>query len=335
MRKGIATLACAAIALAMASGGALAEWKPDRPINIIVPWGAGGSTDQMVRVVAGEIEAALGQKVIVVNQPGAAGAIGTKNALDAPRDGYTWTAGAAKDLGTYIVTDTLKTKIQDWNLYLTMAVVEIFSVNPKQPYKTMAEFIDGLKAEKGQLTVSTSGTHSSSFAAMEALAATAGIKYTNVSYDGGNPSVLACVAGEVAATPNPGPEAAEMIRAGKLRPLAAASDVPLEIQGYKAKIPPVTDTVPTFPVTSNYFGIWAPKGIPQEVVDTMNKIWAEKIGQSAALQKFASQKAVAVTPFTGEEAQKRVMPAVSTFAWQMWEGKKATVRPDTVGIPKP
>src|SRR4051812_8672199 len=77
------------------------QWKPSRPINLIVPWAAGGSTDQVTRVAAAEMEKALGQTIVIVNQPGASGAIGTKSALDAPKDGYTWTAGAAQDLGTY------------------------------------------------------------------------------------------------------------------------------------------------------------------------------------------------------------------------------------------
>ena len=88
--------------LASAAGAASAQnWKPTRPINLIVPWAAGGSTDQVTRVTAAELEKALGQTIVIVNQPGASGAIGTKSALDAAKDGYTWTAGAAQDLGTY------------------------------------------------------------------------------------------------------------------------------------------------------------------------------------------------------------------------------------------
>ena len=102
---------------------ASAQWTPNKPITIIVPWAAGGSTDQVTRVTAAELEAPLGQKVVIVNQPGASGSIGTKNALEAPKDGYTWTAGAAQDLGTYVVLGMLDTKIADWHLYLTVANV--------------------------------------------------------------------------------------------------------------------------------------------------------------------------------------------------------------------
>src|SRR5690606_32932468 len=92
-------------------------WQPDRPINIVVPWAAGGSTDQVTRVMAAELEEALGTSVVVVNQPGASGSIGTTNVLNADMDGYTWAAGAVRDLGTYAVLDMLDTSVEDWHLY--------------------------------------------------------------------------------------------------------------------------------------------------------------------------------------------------------------------------
>ena len=115
--------AVAAAAVLTMVGSAAAQnypWKPERPITIIVPWAAGGSTDQVTRVAAVEIEKALGQKVVIVNQPGASGSIGTKSALEAAKDGYTWTAGAAKDIGTYAVSGLLDTKFSDWRLYLSV-----------------------------------------------------------------------------------------------------------------------------------------------------------------------------------------------------------------------
>ncbi|MGH2690496.1 MAG: tripartite tricarboxylate transporter substrate-binding protein, partial [Actinomycetota bacterium] len=171
------------VALLAAAAPASADWKPTKPITIIVPWAAGGSTDQVTRVAAGELEAALGQKVVVVNQPGAAGSIGSKATLEAPKDGYTWTAGAAKDLGTYIVTGMLDTRIQDWHLYLTVANVEVFSVNPNTPYQDLPAFVAALKEKPGQIAVGTAGVVSSGFAAIEALANATGTKYKHVTYD--------------------------------------------------------------------------------------------------------------------------------------------------------
>ena len=119
-----------------------ADWKPVRPINLIVPWAAGGSTDQVTRATAAELEPVLGQKIVIINQPGASGSIGTKSALDAPKDGYTWTAGAAQDLGAYETLGLLATRITDWNLFLNVANVQVISVNANSPYKTVKELLD-------------------------------------------------------------------------------------------------------------------------------------------------------------------------------------------------
>ena len=167
LAAGAAAILCVAVA---APAFAQATWKPTKPITIIVPWAAGGSTDQVTRVTAAEIEKALGQKVVIVNQPGASGSIGTKNALEAPKDGYTWTAGAAQDLGTYEVLGMLDTKIGDWALFLNVANVSTLAVNPNTPYKTAAELIDAMKAKPGQISVATAGVNSSGHSAMEAIA---------------------------------------------------------------------------------------------------------------------------------------------------------------------
>jgi len=103
--------------VAFASGGE-GVWKPSKPITVIVPWGAGGSTDQITRILAGELEGKLGQKIVIVNQPGGSGSVGTKTALDAKRDGYTWTAGMIGDLGTYALKGFLDTKMEDWHYIL-------------------------------------------------------------------------------------------------------------------------------------------------------------------------------------------------------------------------
>src|SRR5512138_2980134 len=123
----------AALSLAVL-GTAHAQWKPAKPITIIVPWAAGGATDQVTRLAAAEIEPALGQKIVVVNQPGGAGSIGTKSVMEAAKDGYTWTAGAAKQLGTYPLLGMLNSKLDDFHLYLSVTNVSIVSVNPSMPY---------------------------------------------------------------------------------------------------------------------------------------------------------------------------------------------------------
>jgi tripartite-type tricarboxylate transporter receptor subunit TctC len=310
------------------------QWKPNKPITIIVPWAAGGSTDQVTRITAAELEKHLGQKVVIVNQPGASGSIGTKNALEAAKDGYTWTAGAAQDLGVYRALGMLETNLADWHLFLSVANVPLVGVNPSTPYKSMKDLLDAMKAKPGQITVATAGVTSGGHNAMEAIARAAGVQYRHVTYDGGNPAVVATVAGETQVTTQLAVEQAEMIRGKRIRPLAVVSDKPLELEGFGA-IEPLTRTIPQMKIPTNYFGIFIPRGVPQEVVATVERVWGGEIARSAALQKYATSRGALFAPSSGEQAQKAAMPAVQANAWLLHAGGKTKAAPDTVGIPKP
>ena len=254
-----------ALGLTSAASAQNYPWKPDKPITLIVPWAAGGSTDQVSRVAAAEIEKALGQKVVVVNQPGASGSIGTRNALQAAPDGYTWTAGAAKDLGTYIVSGLLDTKISDWRLYLSVINVSVLGVNNSTPYKSAQDVVNAMKSKPGQVSVATAGINSSGHAAIEAFTRALNLQYKHVSYDGGNPAVIATVAGETEMTTQLAVEQANMIRGKRLKALAVLSDRPLELEGYGA-VPPITSEISGFKPDANYFGIFIPKSVPEPVV---------------------------------------------------------------------
>jgi tripartite-type tricarboxylate transporter receptor subunit TctC len=323
-----------ALALALAASGAAAQWKPEKPITIIVPWSAGGSTDQVTRITAAELEKVLGQKVVVVNQPGAAGSIGTKNALEAAKDGYTWTAGAAQDLGVYRALGMLDTNLADWNLYLHVANVAVVGVNANAPYKSLDELLAAMKAKPGQVAVATAGVTSGGHNAMEAISRATGVKYRHVTYDGGAPAVVATVGGETEVTTQLAVEQAEMIRAKRIRPLAAVSDRPVVIEGYGA-IEPITKWVPGFKAATNYFGIFVPKGVPPQVTATLEKVWAQNIANNEAIRKYAASRGALFAPVAGDAAQKAAFPAVQANAWLMHEAGKTKVAPDSVGIPKP
>ena len=333
-RTFIKTLLAGAVGMALAAGAQAQNWKPTRPINLIVPWAAGGSTDQVTRVTAAELEKVLGQTIVIVNQPGASGSIGTKSAWDAPRDGYTWAAGAAQDLGAYETLGSLKTRITDWHLFLNVANIQVIGVNPKTPYNSPKDLLDAMKAKPGQISVATAGVTSAGHNAMELISKVTGVKYRHVTYDGGNPAVVATVAGEAEVTTQLAVEQADMIRGKRLRPLATVSDKALELEGY-GTIPPLAQTLPGFTAPANYFGVFVPKGVPDEVIKTLEKAWAEVIANSAALKKYAAGRGALFAPASGEAAQKAVFPAVQANAWLLFDGGKAKVSPDTVGIPRP
>jgi tripartite-type tricarboxylate transporter receptor subunit TctC len=326
-----------AAAFALAATDAPAQnypWKPEKPITIIVPWAAGGSTDQVTRITAAELEKALGQKIVIVNQPGASGSIGTRNAMQAAADGYTWTSGAAKDLGTYIVSGLLETKVDDWRLYLNVANVSVLGANPNTPYKSAQDVVNAMKAKPGQVSVATAGINSSGHYGIEAMTRALGLTYKHVSYDGGNPAVIATVAGETEITTQLAVEQAQMIRGKRLNALAVLSDKPLELEGH-GSIPPITASVAGFKPDTNYFGIFVPKGVPDPVLKTLDMLWENVVMKSEALKKYATSNGALYAPSYGDAALKAAMPAIQGTAWLLQESGKAKVSPDTVGIPKP
>jgi tripartite-type tricarboxylate transporter receptor subunit TctC len=324
----------AGAALLLSAAAAQAQWTPSKPITIIVPWAAGGSTDQVTRVTAAELEKALNQKVVILNQPGASGSVGTKNAMEAPKDGYTWTAGAAKDLGTYKVLGMVDTSAKDWNLYLNVAHIAVVGVNADAPYKTMQDLIDAMRAKPGSVAVATAGVNSSGHAAIEAIARGAGVSYKHVTYDGGNPAVVATVSGETQVTTQLAAEQTDMIRAKKIRPLAVVGDKALEIDGY-GTVPPLSQFIPGFKDPINYFGVFVPKGVPAEVTATLDKVWATQMANNEALKKYAQGRGALFAPMAGDAAQAAVFPAIQAYAWTQQAAGKTKVSPDTVGIAKP
>ncbi|MGF1624415.1 MAG: Bug family tripartite tricarboxylate transporter substrate binding protein [Alphaproteobacteria bacterium] len=318
----------AGIALA---GPASAQWQPDRPIQIIVPWAAGGSTDQVTRVVAPIIEEALGQSVVVVNQPGASGGIGTQAVLDAPRDGYTWTANAIANNATYAVVGLVEnTGIDDYRLYLHVANVPVVSVNVDSPYQDFGQLLEAMQAGE-DVTVATAGVNSSGGMALAAINEQVPINARMISYDGGNPAVIATASGEAVATTQLAVEQSEMIRGGRLRPLAALSAQPLEIEGIDP-IPSVTDWLPDMPLAPDYFGILIPVGAPQEVYDTMDAVWAEHVMTSEALETYSVERGAFFDPSYGEEARARAMPVAISEACARVDRNEAVLDPSEIGI---
>jgi tripartite-type tricarboxylate transporter receptor subunit TctC len=318
-----------AAALALVAPTVHAQWKPVKPITIIVPWAAGGATDQVTRLAAAELEPALGQKIVVVNQPGGAGSIGTKSAMEAPKDGYTWTAGAAKQLGTYPLLGMLNSKVDDFHLFLSVTNVSIVAVNPSTPYQTLPQLIEAMKAKP--VSVATAGNSSSGHFAMETIAKATGAKYRHVTYDGGNPAVVATVAGEAEVTTQLAVEMAEMLKGKRLRALAVVADTPLTIDGF-GTIPPITDFVKDFPKVTTGFGIFIPKGVPPEVVATVEKLWAERIATSEKIRSYAMQRGALFTPLSGKAAYDAVWPTVVSDAFLLQDAGMAKVTPESIGI---
>jgi tripartite-type tricarboxylate transporter receptor subunit TctC len=308
------------------------EWKPDRPINLIVPWGAGGSTDQATRVVVPLLAEALGTDVVVVNQPGASGSIGTQEVLNAQRDGYTWASGAIGDNATYSVTGLIDgTSIDDWHLYLSVANVAVVGVPADSEFKDFGQLLAAFKERGPSITVATAGVGSSGGTAISSLASAGGFEYNMITYEGGNPAAIAAASGEAMVTTQLAVEQAELLRGGRLRALAVLSNDPLTLEGVEP-IPPITNWLPDMSLATNYFGIFLPKGVPEEVVATMDKIWAEKVIPSETLRTYAVQFGAESAPVYGEQARTAALPIMIEKACAALARGEAVKDPSTIGV---
>ncbi len=310
-------------------------WKPKKPVNLIVPWGAGGATDGVSRQTAMVLEKFLGQKIVIVNQPGASGSVGTKNVLDKPKKGLYWTAGAVKDLGVYKVQGLLDTTLDDWHIFTNFAIPNVVAVRTDSPYKDFGELLEGFKASPGKVRVATAGVNSAGHTAIEMIKSYTDIDYKHISYDGGNSAVIATVAGECEVVPQLAKEEVDMLKAGKLRALAVLADGPLNIDGYDQEIPSVKKWIPDFVTAPIYFGIFVPKGVPQEVVDTLTTIWNKSLVADDSLKTYAAQNAMIFDPAAGDAALKKSFPMVQLDAWMKFDKGDAAVDPSTIGIPRP
>lgn len=326
-------LAVVGAATLLSATSAMAQWQPEKPITVVVPYPAGGVTDLAVRAVAADLEPALGTKLVVVNTPGANGSVGTQAVLDAPHDGYTWLSGGLRDLGTYKVAGLLDTTIADWHPFIIASMSSVLSVNPNSGMDSVQDFIDRVKADGDKLLIATAGPTSSGGQALAAIGAAADITPKQIVYDGGNPAVIATVSGEAQATTQLGLEQSEMIRAGKLKPLAAIGTTDIVLGDLT--IPSITSDLPNLPPAENFVGIYLPADVPQEVVDTLQAIWTDTLNGSAALNELCSTRGCGMKPISGDDAMAVGTPAIASAAWGLYDRGQATMSPDELGIDRP
>lgn len=230
----------------------------------------------------------------------------------------------------------LDTKIDDWHLFLIVRNAMVLSVGNDTPFQTPPDLVAYMKENPGKLTVGTSGIPSTAHSAMQAFTQHVGGDFRAVTYDGDAPTMVAVVSGEVQATTQSGPGQAEMIKGKRVRPLAVLADAPLVMEGF-GTIPPITDFYPDFnaPGLVIQVGVFVPKGVPDEVIATLEKVWTERIANSEAVKKFAEGRGSIFTPVTGEAAMTMAKAAIAESAWRMFDTGVAKVSPDTLGIPRP
>jgi len=334
MRKAVVCFALVVIALGAFGESANAQaWKPTRPITVIVPWPAGGASDTTGRMIAGQMEQTLGQRMVIVNTPGGAGAIGTKEVWDRPHDGYTLTANATAGFVSYAVLGRMEQTHRDWTYFLPMYTPNVIAVKPDSPFKTVEDLIAAMKARPGAVTIATAGVGSSGYYFIEQFKAAAGVTYRHVPYAGGAPAVVAVASGETEMVPQLSIEVAELLRSGKLRALAVSTNEPLTIEGY-GTIPSVIKAVPKFEDYGSYFGLMAPRDLPKDVLAAYEDAF-QKAAALKAVKDYATTKGGIAIAISGAKADELVERLARKEAWIMHEAGQAVKNPADLKIQKP
>jgi tripartite-type tricarboxylate transporter receptor subunit TctC len=268
-RREFITLLGGAAALPAVSHIARAQSYPSRPVRMIVPFGPAGTTDIVARLIGQWLSEHLGQQFVVENRPGGAGNIGTEAVVRAPADGYTL---LMIDVSPAI-NATLFDKL-NFNFIRDIAPVanivrvpNVMVVNPAFPAKTVPEFIAHAKANPGKISLASAGIGTPNHVAGELFKMMAGLDLVHVPYRGGGPAIADLLGGQVDVTFAVVTTAIEYIRTGKLRALAVTSTTRQEAL---PDIPTVADFLPGYEA-SGWFGLFAPRNTPAEIIDKLNK----------------------------------------------------------------
>ena len=262
---------------------------PNKPINLIVPYGAGGSADSRSRQMAQKMSAILKQTIIVDNKPGAGGNIGTEFIARAAPDGYTIGMG---NFAPMAVNKTLFGNLRyDPETALSpIILIEkgplILVVNPNSPYKTIQDIVTAAKAKPGTLTFSSGGIGGSHQLSAELFMQNAGIQMIHVPYKSGSAGLTDLMAGNVDMMFDQMYSAVPSIRADKLRPIAITSK----------KRSPLFPSVPSFAELGypkvevlNWQGFIAPAETPKPIIDILNKAANEALKDPKLRELMLSQ----------------------------------------------
>ncbi|MBR8654503.1 tripartite tricarboxylate transporter substrate binding protein BugE [Achromobacter sp. Marseille-Q0513] len=261
-----AALAAALAGLCLSSAAVAADAYPSKPIRLIVPFAAGGTTDIVARIVSEGLTRELGQAVVVENRGGGGGSIGADALVRSTPDGYTLGVATVSTMATNPATNPQNPydPIKDFTPITNLVnVPNVLTVNPSVPAKTLAEFITLLKNNPGKYSYASSGTGGISHLDGELFKSLTGTDMVHVPYRGSGPALNDVIAGQVNAQFDNLPSSMPHIQAGKLRALA--------IEAPK-RLPSLPD-VPNFaeaglPQMDNmaWYGLVAPAGTPQAVV---------------------------------------------------------------------
>ena len=268
-RRRFLHLAAGAAALPAASRIARAQAYPSRPVRIVIPFAAGGSTDIIARLIGQWLSERLGQQFVIENRPGAGSNVGTEVVVNAPPDGYTLLlVGASSAINATLYEKLNFNFLRDITPVAgVISIPFIMAVNPSVPAKTVSEFIAYAKANPGKVNLASGGNGTAGHLSGELFKMMAGVNMVHVPYRGEAPALTDMLGGQVQAMFGTMPASIEYVRAGKLRPLAVTSARRSELL---PDLPTVGEFVPGYEASAVQ-GVGAPKATPVDIIDKLNR----------------------------------------------------------------
>ncbi|MFA9398852.1 MAG: tripartite tricarboxylate transporter substrate binding protein [Clostridiaceae bacterium] len=323
-----------AVVLGSGKGKDKVEDYPTRPIELIVPYGAGGGTDVWNRTLAAEMQETLGENITVSNMTGGTGAVATDYVLKAEHDGYRILGTSETNLPIPVMAG-VKTTAKDWDYFICAGSPGVVCVHADSPYKTIDDLIEAAKAKPDTIKAAT--TSSGLWFIQATILNTAGDMPIGYSpYDGSRPAILACVSKETDLVVASAGEVNEFVKAGTLRPLAVmkkeAYDFPTvgEIPAITDSLPGVSDYLPL----DQWIGFSVPSDTPKEVKDALTKAFNEAM-KSDTVKNMADEQLSTLFGLSGEEADSMAEAMQSKMCYLLKDMELTQYDPKEMGVPEP
>ncbi len=270
---------------------AAAQQYPTKPIRLIIPFPPGGSNDVVGRLIAAQLSEKLGRQIIVDNRSGAGGVVGTELASQAPKDGYTLLVISIAHAVNPWLYD-LKGRYDPIKSFTPIAVLgsgpNVLVVNPNYAAKNVKELIELAKKSPGKVGWASAGVGSFQHLGGALFEVQTGVKFLHVPFKGGGPAMIDVVGGHNPVMFSSLVQTTPQIQSGKLRALGVGGLKPSKIL---PGVPTIAEAgVPGYEAT-NWWGIVAPAGVPQPVVDRLRTAIAEVQASPAVLEAFAKEGA--------------------------------------------
>ena len=327
------TLLGVAVAFGLAAAPAFAEF-PEKDIQGIIQWGAGGSTDTVARAITPHAEKVLGGTVVMQNLTGGVGAIALNQVANGEADGYTLLFGAENPL-LYKVMGLGQKDYADFTPINVIARgVPILVARPDAPFNTFPEMVEYIKANPKTVKFGSTGPGGLPSVVTSMISSKIPLDVTFVPYDGDGPALTALQGGAIDVMPAVLGAALESIKGGKMKPIAI-----FDVEG----VPQLPDTKPVTETNPEYadllpwgpfFGVFVKKGTPDDVVAKLTEAFVAG-AQNEDFVKLMDGRGYKMLSLTGADAQKFLDEWQSKTSWLIWDGGIAKKSPEEFGIPKP